>query len=234
MQTVWEVLTATSTRRTYQPVRRDSRLRGREGIFWQPFDKTQAGRMMTAAERYERATRAKGQRSGRLGSVALEVLREMLRLVDYRTGRLEPSMQTLCERLRRSKDAVWRALRNLRGAGFLDWIRRYEPTGEQGRGVQVKQTSNAYRLALPPAAAKLLGRRAEPAPLPADEEQRQSERKADHAAMIARLPLEDQAGEIVDDKQLAAVLSRIGKVIAERESAERAESHHKFNYNERP
>ena len=178
---------------------------------------------MTAAERYERATRAKGQRSGRLGSVALEVLREMLRLIDYRTGRLEPAIKTLCDRIRRSRDAVCRALAALRAAGFLDWLRRYEPTGNEGRGVQVQQTSNAYRLTMPPVAAKMIANGATPPPIPDDEDERQRSAKAEHGAMIASLPLWEQPAQMVNDKGLAEVLASLARSVVERESAERTE-----------
>jgi len=143
---------------TGEKIHRGSRLAGRcEGGFWRPFDKTETGRLLQAAERYDFQSRPKGRRAGILGHVGLEVLRELLRLVDYKTGRLEPTIETLAERLKRSRASIWRALKALRFAGFVDWIRRYVPTGETGFGVQVKQTSNAYRLALPKVAERLLG-----------------------------------------------------------------------------
>ena len=150
------VLSAAYAERPHEPIRRHSRARGRcEAVFWRPFDPRQTPRFMLAAERFERQGRQKGRRSGPLGFVALEVLRDLLRLVDYRTGRLEPSLETLMVRLRRSKDAIVRALANLRAHGFLDWLRRWEPTGAT-EGPKVKQATNAYRLVLPPAAARLL------------------------------------------------------------------------------
>ena len=97
---------------------------------------------------------------------ALEVLRELVRLIDYRTGRLEPALTTLMRRVKRSKDAVVRALANLRTHGFLDWLRRWEATGATDGGPPVKQATNAYRLTLPPAAEKLLGHLASPPPAP--------------------------------------------------------------------
>src|SRR5579859_5921856 len=113
-----------------EPLRRHSRPAGRcEAVFWRAFNPKDAPRFMLAAERFERVGREKGKRSGPLGFVALEVLRELLRLVDYRTGRLEPALTTIMRRVRRSKDAVVRALANLRRHGFLDWLRRWEPTG---------------------------------------------------------------------------------------------------------
>ncbi len=150
---------------------------------------------MLAAERLERVGREPGKRNGPLGPVGLEVLRELLRLVDYRTGRLDPAITTLMDRLRRSKDAIVRALANLRAAGFLDWIRRYEPTGN-AEGPQVKQISNAYRLSLPPAAVRLLGAWAKPAPIPDDEAQRRADRAGDVAGMIAALPLWEQPAQL--------------------------------------
>lgn len=234
MQTVWQALTgagggARSGRRTFQPVRRESRLAGREGQFWQAFNPKDKSRYMVAAERYERATREKGKREGALGSVALEVLRDLLRLIDYRTGRLDPAISTLQRRLTRSRGAIVRALANLRAAGFLDWIRRYTPTGEEGRGVQVQQTSNAYRLFLPAVARALLGKAGEPAPLCEAEAERRKQRHADIEAMIAGLPLWEQpaARGVPDD--LAGILSRMGRTIAERESIGQPESSPKLN-----
>jgi hypothetical protein len=66
--------------------------------------------------------------------VALEGLRELVRLIDYRTGRLEAALKTLMLRVKRSKDAVVRALANLRTHGFLDWLRRWGATGDREGG----------------------------------------------------------------------------------------------------
>ncbi len=90
--------------------------------------------------------------------MAIELLELFANLVNFRTGRLDPSIETLMRYLRRSRDAIVRALKALRQHGFLDWLRRYIPTGNQGRGPQVQQTSNAYRLSLPARALRLLGR----------------------------------------------------------------------------
>ncbi len=234
MQTVWQALTGAQGateggRRTFQPVRRHSRLAGREGQFWQPFNPKEKSRYMVAAERYERATREKGKREGALGSVALEVLRDLLRLIDYRTGRLDPAISTLQRRLTRSRGAIVRALANLRAAGFLDWIRRYVPTGEEGRGVQVQQTSNAYRLFLPAVARALLGKAAEPAPMCNAEAERRRQRHADIEAMITGLPLWEQPAARGVDSGLAEILARIGRHVAERESIEQTGFSPKLN-----
>ncbi|MCK9468510.1 MAG: helix-turn-helix domain-containing protein, partial [Porticoccaceae bacterium] len=127
------------------PVRRHSHIRGRsEGRIWRPTTRKDVQAILKAAEIYNEAgLRQKGERSGPLGSVALDVLRLFVNLIDFRTGRLEPSITTIMDRLGRSRDTIVRALKNLRAHGFIDWLRRYEPTGNEGRGPQVQQTSNA-------------------------------------------------------------------------------------------
>jgi hypothetical protein len=214
--------------RAGEPVRRHSRPQGRvEGVFWRPFRPKDVGRYLTAAERFERAGKKAGARSGPLGGVALEVLRELLRLVDYRTGRLEPALTTLMARTRRSKDAVVRALKALRRHGFLDWLRRYESTGTKGAGPQVRQISNAYRLSLPPAAERLLGRAGEDAPPPEDLEHAHETRQAERRAQLAAEEPEARNAALFGSGGLADAFSRIERALSnrcERESAKRSES----------
>ena len=66
------------------------------------------------------AGRQAGRRRGPLGHVGLEVLELLANLVSYRSGRLEPAITYLMGKLKRSKDAVVRALAALREHGFLD------------------------------------------------------------------------------------------------------------------
>ncbi|ESW70561.1 hypothetical protein X773_28200 [Mesorhizobium sp. LSJC285A00] len=51
--------------------------------------------ILLAVKRYELAQRQPGARSGPLGSVAIEVLELFANLVDFRTGRLDPAIDTL-------------------------------------------------------------------------------------------------------------------------------------------
>lgn len=213
-------------KRTGQPVRRQSRAKGRcEGLFWQRITRQEAARIRLAAERYELATRQRGARNGALGTVALEVISYLTRLVDYRTGRLDPSLDYLMAKLKRSRDAITRALKALRAHGFLDWLRRFEPTGIEGRGPQVRQVSNAYRLFLPQKALQWLGRLGLPTPLPDDfihaQERQRAEIEAHKASLsLAELPL----FELGSDDPLGRALSRLGRLVQERESAKRSES----------
>ena len=71
------------------PVRRHSHIRGRsEGRIWRPTTRKDVQAILKAAEIYNEAgLHEKGERSGPLGSVALDVLRLFVNLIDVRTGR---------------------------------------------------------------------------------------------------------------------------------------------------
>lgn len=96
------------------------------------------------------------------------------------------------DRLGRSRDTIVRALKNLRAHGFIDWLRRYEPTGNEGRGPQVQQTSNAYRLSLPEKARQFLGRFGKAPPPPADHGQDQQAWSEAIDAYKTTLPLDER------------------------------------------
>lgn len=211
-----------------EPVRRHSRLRGRcEGTFWRPTSRAETARVLLAAERYDRAGRGPGRRNGPLGHVALEVLAYMANLVRHSTGRLEPSIDTMIARLKRSRDAIARALKALRVHGFLDRLRRYEETGQEGRGPQLRQVSNAYRMLLPPRAARMLGRWGKAPPLPDDVVQEREERAAELRAHRDELPLDELAWFEVESGPLVQALAQLGRGLQERESAKRSESQSK-------
>jgi hypothetical protein len=163
-------------RRTFQKVWRDSRPVGSfEAHLWRPTDSRQMRQALRAAERFDRAHKAKGRRNGPLGHVGLEVYRALWARVRFSDGCLCPSIEWIMRICRRSKGAVVGALKRLKAAGFLTWIRRLEAVdGPPGvRGPQVRQATNAYALGLPGAALKLL---ASYIPVPLDELDRRRER----------------------------------------------------------
>lgn len=207
------------------PVRRHSHFKGRsEGRIWRPTNRQEVQKVLLAAKRYELAERQKGERAGPLGSVAIEVLEFFVNLVDFRTGRLEPSIDTIMGKVRRSRDAVVRALKALRAHGFLDWLRRYEPTGNEGRGPQVQQASNAYRLSLPEKALRLLGCFGKAPPPPDDHSVAQAARTAELVAYKKTLPLDELALFEAGNNPLGRALAALGKSLQQRESAKQTES----------
>ncbi len=219
------VLEEPSTSRDRQPVRRHSHMAGRcEALFWRRTAREDLRRIVLAAKRYELAGRLQGRRNGPLGHVGLEVLNLLANLMDRRTGRLEPSVAYLMKRLRRSRDAVVRALGALRAHGFLDWLRRYEPTGREGRGPQIRQTSNAYRLVMPSRALRLLGIQGQPVPLPDDVAHAQKAQRHEREAYKASLPLDEFAALVVDDDRLGSLLAQLGRRVQERESVRQEET----------
>ena len=214
-----------------QPVRRHSRLAGEcEGVFWRRTDRREVRRVLLAARRYDVVGRAPGRRNGPLGHVALEVLELLTNLVDFRTGRLEPAIDTIARKVRRARSAVVAALSRLREHGFADWLRRFEPTGNEGRGPQVRQVANAYRLALPARAARLLGAIGQDVPMPDDVEHAQEARSEALAAMKASLPLDELAVVEVDDGPLARALASLGRLVQEREFSRRPDIQTKISF----
>lgn len=216
-------------RRTHQPIRRNSRPAGRcEGVFWHSTSRREVQEIVLAARRYELTTRQPGARSGALGFVALEVLDLFANLVNFRNGRLDPSIDFLMTKLKRSRDAIVRALAALRDHGFLDWLRRFEPTGNEGKGPQVRQVSNAYRLSLPRRAAAMLGRFFKIPPAPDDHALAREIHAAEIEAHRATLTeLERTAMDVDPDDPLGAALLRWARTRAdraERESAKQTES----------
>lgn len=224
-QTALGLVFPPSAERCPTPVRRRSHFRGRsEGQVWRPTNRQETQKILMAAKRYELTERQKGERTGPLGAVAIEVLEYLVNLIDYRTGRLEPAIGTIMDKVRRSRDAVVRALKNLREHGFISWLRRYEPTGREGRGPAVQQTSNAYRLSLPEKALRLLGRFGKAPPPPEDHTHALEVRAAELDAYRKALPLDQLALFDAGDGPLGKALARLGKSLQERESARQTES----------
>ncbi|CAM3345797.1 helix-turn-helix domain-containing protein [Paracoccus nototheniae] len=208
-----------------KPIRRNSRPKGScEASFWHGTSRQDVQKVLMAAHQYERAKRAPGKRNGPLGGIALEVLALFANLVNFKSGRLDPSLDYITNKLRRSRDAVVRALKALRDHGFLDWLRRFEPVLNDGRGPQVRQVSNAYRLSAPKRALALLGRWAGRPPAPDDDQATRADRATVEAEYVATLDLAEFAMFKIEDSGLGKALAQMGKAIGLRESAKRTES----------
>lgn len=219
--------------RTFQPVRRNSYHAGEhEGRLWQRLGANNRdarrliGARMKAAERYDRQHKAPGKKNGPLGHVGLEVLRQLYRIIDFKTGRLDPAIDTVCRSIRRCRSAVVAAMKRLKEHGFLDWVRRTEPTGNEGAGPQVKQITNAYGFGLPAEAADWVKRDLGNGPPPDCEVARQERDVAETAAMLESASIAAQAQFLTDDPELIELLAKFGSGIdrREREFAIRPES----------
>lgn len=178
--------------RTFQPVRRNSYTAGeREARWYRRVNPKAIGARLRAAERFNDRMRQRGERIGPLGEIGLETLRLFYRTICHRSGRLDPSIDYICRTLRRCRKAVVAALARLKRHGFLDWIRRSEPTDNAGeRGPQVVQITNAYVLLDPNAGVDTML----VAPLPDDVAQAQAEASDELARMREQL----NATEIIE------------------------------------
>ena len=158
--------------------------------------------LLKVAREYDHVGKSTG-RWGPLGPHAREVLEALLDLIDFRTGRLEPTYDKLVSMTRFARSTIASALRRLRAHGFLDWVRRSrlvdKPDGEVAR----EQTSNAFVFDLTRLPRRvlqrfrdLLGRR-----------DRMAEGEAAATATAATPPL------AIADPELAATIARVRSLI---------------------
>ena len=209
--------------RSFQPVRRNSYCASdpRATAVWQPLGRNkQEARVIVAlrlraAEIYDRQHKQKGKKNGPLGYTGLNVLRELYRLVDYRTGRLDPSWDTIRARTGLSKQAVNDALKRLVKHDFLVRVRRAETIQNAGRGPQVRQITNAYGLTLPKCVAEKVERQLSHGPIPDCELTRYAAQEEDVEAMLSSADPEQYLRYIVgnDNDELLNGLLRLQAAI---------------------
>ena len=113
---------------------------------WQfkPIDRNDRARIMHLAERLNTNTRQPGQHGGCLKDSGLQVLRALLfGFLNCRTGRLDPSIDTIARHVGHSRQTIVSALQRLRAAGFISWVQRVVMVDVDGQ-LRPRQTSNAY------------------------------------------------------------------------------------------
>lgn len=232
----------TGNPRTGQRVWRNSYYRGQvEDRLWRPFmdrggmrgAKRRIGVILKSARHLELRTRKErqkkhpGTRNGILGQVGLDVLEALYnQFLEYRSGKLDPAIETIAHAVGHSYAAVHRALRRLRSAGFLHWIRRSEPIeGAEGcAGPQVRQITNAYALLLPPGlealVARFLGKMTQKGPTPDDISWTREQQRAEWEEMLSGLSATHFLEAMWTGDQLAGEsLARIARMLDERESS---------------
>ena len=205
--------------RSFQPVRRNSYYASdpRAVAVWQPIGRNKRearaikAQRLRAAEEYDRQHKQKGKRNGPLGYTGLDVLRELYGLVDFQTGRLDPSINTICQRTRLSKQAVVDALNRLQEHGFLVRVRRAEAIENADRGPQIRQITNAYGLNLPKCVAENLERQSSNGPLPDCELTRRIAQEEEVEAMLSSAEPEQYLNYVAgnDNDDLFNVLLRL-------------------------
>lgn len=217
--------------RTGEPVRRNSRLKGTfERAFWKPLKRKEKSQLLIAAKRYDKLHKEKGKRNGALGAIAIEVIEYLINLADDQTGRLEPSIARMMEKLRRSKGAICDALKALQRHGFLHIIRRFEPTNNTGKGPRVKQVSNAYRLSLPQRAIIALGRYFRPTSQEDQARAQLAQMTAEAVERVEREGIEQMQIWADDDTPFGRKAAMQLKLYQERESTQQEEPGTKYSF----
>ena len=134
-------------------------------VRFMPTRRQDAAKLFHQARAFERQTRQPGHQDGRLGRNGLAVLHALVfDCLNYATGRLDPSYETIARLACISRRSVARGLVALREAGVLNWVRRCVEGMKDGR-FTLEQESNAYGLA-PPTQWRGF---AAPSPVPAPE-----------------------------------------------------------------
>ncbi|WP_082543633.1 helix-turn-helix domain-containing protein [Sphingomonas sp. Leaf339] len=220
--------------RTGAPVLRDSIEAGTfEDMFFSVPAKGETDRLLRVARRTLDAGRqlAREARAGTrdltrteraiaaLTAGAVRVYEEMLTLARLNRGRVYPSYDYLAEATKLGRATIARALHILEGIGFIVRQRRFKRVEGEGPGPRYKQTSNAYRPALPKSVMAYLPRWMRPAPVPDDQIQREADRIEETKTMLASLSCRDLARATVSGT-LGKMLARLGARIdgLERES----------------
>jgi hypothetical protein len=210
--------------RSFQPVRRNSYYASdrRSTSLWRPIasNSREARRLIAArlkaAEHYNERNKQPGERQGPLGDVGIRLLRELYRIVDFKTGRLEPAIDTLCRRISRARATVVKYLAKLKEHGFLDWVRRSEPIEDaDGAGPRVRQITNAYGFALPAAAATWVKRILGNGPAPDCELARRETDRAETQAMLGTVSNDEFVDFAVGHSpQLAEAFKSMGRTLS--------------------
>jgi hypothetical protein len=123
------------------PVWKDS---AKAEVKFQPMPRRKAVRLFHDARRFERQTRKPGHQDGAIGRNGLALLHALIfDCLNYASGRLDPSYETLARLANISVRSVARGLQKLKTAGVLNWIRRCVESIRDGR-FTLEQETNAY------------------------------------------------------------------------------------------
>lgn len=137
------------------PVRRGSELAINSR--WMRFSREEGHRLLFVLKLKAERLRKPGQRTGAPGTISFGAIRlaeVLVSLCVKGRGRLEPSVAWLAKAINVAKKSIHAWKQQLQEHGFLRWTRRFVRVQTPGqKGPQLKQTSNAYSLMTPAAAA---------------------------------------------------------------------------------
>jgi helix-turn-helix protein len=202
------------------PVWRDSP--DAESFRFVPLPKKEAARRWHKARRFDRQTHTARKHGGTIGRTALAVFYVLLfDFLDYDTGQLDPSYDTIAAKAGVCRRAVAGALQRLKALGLLHWRRRSREDKDAGGGFRRVQETNAYAVLSPshwrgyheppPPPPPEPGTWGDHPPLPDPITQAQDELR--HGQRRTALGLLDSDPGDDDQAALARQLARLGRAI---------------------
>ena len=218
---------ARAPHRTGAPVLRHSKEAGTfEHKFFTPLATGETDRMLRTARKLIDAAKRlrREQLAGRkltpfevaivaITPATVRVYEEILTLARLCGGRVFPSYERIADATELGRTTVSRAIAILKDIGLLDWQRRFKRVEVEGAGVRYKQTSNAYRAALPARLAAYLPRWMRRPPVPIDEAHKEAERVEDCQRMYETLSCRDLARTTGAGGALGDQLARLGAAV---------------------
>lgn len=132
-------------RTTGQPVHRGSYdANDKRAQIARPINALFAKAWMVTMRKWARLKRRPG-RAHDLTLNMIEIAQAIFSAMHYASGRCEITLDEIMKRADLSRATIVKGLRRLNDFGFIDWVRRTEPTGNKpGEGPMVKQAPNAY------------------------------------------------------------------------------------------
>lgn len=148
MAHIAEILGSTSENACrIDPVWRNSTTRP---IKWIKVSKKKASRIWHQARIWDRQTRAKNKHGGCIGRTGLAVLYSLLwDSLNWKTGQLDPSIETIARRANVGRTATINALKRLKKLRIIDWMRRCVRSIDENGEFRLRQLTNAYGVAGP-------------------------------------------------------------------------------------
>lgn len=188
----------------------------RGAVKWVPQRKEDVYRWLRAAEEWSALRSLPGE-----GRAVLDVLRTLITgYYNWRTGRLDPSYNSIAAKSRYRRSTVASALKMLAALGIIGWVRRCAGVTDRRGRYQLQQQSNAYYLIPPSGWRGYTGPDLDPPPPEPDtigtpaHVPTMGETAA--AAAAAGASMQTVVATLADGDPLARALARLGQSLIDR------------------
>lgn len=118
-------------------------------VRFEPKSRQVVASILRKALAWDERTHVKGKHGGIIGHVARAVLRALLDFLNFKSGRCDPSLDSLARKTGYCKRAVQNGLKRLRRLGIVVWLRRCEESYDEAGNFSLRQRTNAYGVTPP-------------------------------------------------------------------------------------